>query len=190
MHIKPPLGPKKAQGAAEAITQKVGSDITDSVLKNTDGNDSKGSNDWTLFEVIEAAKQGAMRPCTGDILTQVITALNYQFDFRKKIATNMEQLKAKVARITSYGITFDDIATALMLMANTKLASKHDWGREFRPALQEIRRKYKYNHRHDAASIAFMLKELAAADAVCQLSDAPKPTTGGTGAPPTPSPIP
>jgi hypothetical protein len=109
------------EGAAEAITQKVGSDITDSVLKNTDGNDSKGVDEWSLSEVIEAAKQGAMRPCTGDILTQVIAALNYQFDFRKKIATNMEQLKAKVARITSYGITFDDTATALTLMANTEL---------------------------------------------------------------------
>jgi hypothetical protein len=63
-------------------------------------------------------------------------------------------------------------------MANTELASKHDWGREFRPALQEIRRKFKYNHRHDAASINFMLKELAAADAVRQLSDAPEPTAG------------
>jgi hypothetical protein len=88
------------EGAAEAITQKVGSDITDSVLKNTDGNDSKGVDKWTLFEVIEATKQGAMRPCTGDILTQVIAALNYEFDFCKKIATNMEQLKAKVARIS------------------------------------------------------------------------------------------
>jgi hypothetical protein len=63
--------------------------------QNTDGNDSKGVDEWTLFEVIKAAKQGAMRPCTSNILTQVIAALNFQFDFRKKITTNMEQLKAK-----------------------------------------------------------------------------------------------
>jgi hypothetical protein len=165
------------EGAAEAITQKVGSDITDAVLRNTDGNDAKGVDEWSLFDVIEAAKQGAMRPSTGDILTQVIAALSYNFDFRKKIATNMEQLRTKVARINSYGITHDDTAVALTLLANIERATTQDWGREFRPAIQEIRRKYKYNHKHDAASIAFMCKELAAADAVRQLSDAPAPST-------------
>ena len=93
------------EGAAEAITLKVGTDITDSVLRNTDGNDSKGVDEWTLYEVLQAAIQGAIRPGTGDILQQVISALNHRFDFRKKISTNMEQLKAKVNRVIAYGIT-------------------------------------------------------------------------------------
>jgi hypothetical protein len=98
------------QGAAEAITLKVGTDITDSVLRNTDGNDSKGVNEWSLYEVIQAAKQGAICPGTGDILQQVISALNHCFGFRKKISTNMEQLKAKINRVVAYGITHDHIA--------------------------------------------------------------------------------
>jgi hypothetical protein len=165
------------EGAAEAITSKVGSDITDVVLRNSDGNDAKGVDEWCLFDVIEAAKQGAMRPSTGDILSQVIAALSFPFDFRKKIATNMEQLRTKVARVTSYGITHDETAVALTLLANIEQAAKHDWGREFRPALQEIRRQFKYNHKHTAASIATMTSELAVADAVRQLSDAPAPST-------------
>lgn len=164
------------EGAAEAITQKVGSDITDSVLRNIDGNDNKGVDEYTLYEIIEAAKQGAIRPGTGDILQQVVSTMNFRFDFRKKIATNMEQLKSKVSRVVSYGITYDDTAIALTLLANIEYATHNDWGREFRPALQDIRKKYKYNHKHDAQSIAFMLSELAAADAVRTLSDAPEPS--------------
>jgi hypothetical protein len=164
------------EGAAKTITLKVGTDITDLVLRNTNGNDSKGVNKWSLYEVIQAAKQGAIRPGTGDILQQVISALNHHFDFRKKISTNMEQLKAKINRIVAYGITHNDTALALTLLANIEYATNHDWGREFRPVLQDIRRKYNYNHPHDATSINYMLKELTAADTVRALSEAPEPT--------------
>ena len=58
-------------------------------------------DEWSLFEVLTAAKQGAIRPNTGDILTQLIMTINYRFDFRKKVATNMEQLNAKLSRIVS-----------------------------------------------------------------------------------------
>ena len=164
------------EGAAEAITEKVGSDITDSVLRNTDGKDMKGVDEWSLFDVLNAAKQGAIRPNTADILSQLIEAINYRFDFRKKVATNMEQLNAKTNRIASYGINHDDSARALTLLANIEYAAKHDWGREFRPVVQDFRRKYPYNHKHDAQSIAYLLQELAAADTIRILTEAPEPT--------------
>eukprot|EP00804_Cyclotella_cryptica_P014311 CCRYP_019164-RA/>CCRYP_019164-RA protein AED:0.63 eAED:0.31 QI:0/0/0/0.75/1/1/4/0/681 len=49
--------------------------------------------------------------------------------------------------------------------ANIDIASSHDWGREFRPTLQTIRRKYNYNHAHNATTVAAMLKELRPAPA-------------------------
>jgi hypothetical protein len=63
-----------------------------------------------------------------------------------------------------------------MLLANIEYATNHDWGREFCPVLQDIRKKFKYNHPHDATSIGYILKELAAADTVRTHSDAPEPT--------------
>jgi hypothetical protein len=65
----------------------------------------------------------------------------------------------------------------ITLLANIEYATNHDWGREFCPVLQDIHKKYKYNHPHDATSINYMLEELAAADTVRALSDAPEPTT-------------
>lgn len=173
--IQATIGAK--EGAVEAITNKVGSDITDSVLRNADGNDNKGVDEYTLYDVIQAAIQGAIRPNMSEILTQKVAVINYRFDFRKKVATNMEVLRAKVNRVTSYGITHDETELALTLLANIDYATHHDWGREFRPAMQEIRKQFSYNHKHDATSVATILTELAAADAIRTLTDAPEPST-------------
>ena len=172
--IQATIGAK--EGVAEAITNKVGSDITDSVLRNVDGNDNKGVDEYNLYEVIQATIQGAIRPTMTEILTQKIAVINYTFDFRKKVATNMEVLRAKANRVISFGISHDDTEIALTLLANVDKATHHDWGLEFRPAMQEVRKNYNYNYTHDAASLANMLKEFAAADAIRTLSNAPEPT--------------
>ena len=173
--IQAAIGAK--EGAAEAITNKVGSDITDSVLRNADGNDNKSVDEYTLYEVLQAAIQGAICPTMTEILSQKVAVINHKFDFRKTVATNMEILRAKVNRVTSYGITHDETEITLTLLANIDYATHHDWGRELRPAMQEIRKRYKYNHTHDASSLADILSELAAADAIRTLSDAPEPSS-------------
>ena len=89
----------------------------------------------------------------------------------------MEVLRAKANRVISYGISHADTEIALTLLANIDKATHHDWGREFRPAMQEIRKNYSYNYKHNATSLADILKELAAADTIRTLSDAPEPTT-------------
>lgn len=164
------------EGAAEAITAKVGSDVTDAVLKNADGSDLRSIDDWLLEEVLAAVVQGADRPNSSDVLAQLLHVIQFEFDFRKKVSANMELLRAKAGRMTAYGITVDDSQLALVLLANIDIASSHDWGREFRPTLQTIRRRFTYNHAHNATTVAAMLKELAGADGVRKLNDAPAPT--------------
>jgi hypothetical protein len=44
--------------------------------------------------------------------------------------------------------------------------------------MQAICKKYMYNHVHNATSLQDILKELAGADGVCKLKDAPAPGTG------------
>jgi hypothetical protein len=126
--------------------------------------------------VLDAVKQGAIHPNTGDILTQHTNTINHRFDFRKKVATNMEYLHAKVSRIVSYGISYDKTAQALTLLANIEYATNHDWGPKFCPVVQDFRRKYPYNHKHDATSLAYLLTKLTGADTVRVLTQAPEPT--------------
>ena len=59
-------------------------------------------------------------------------------------------------------------------MANIEVTAREDFGRTFRPALQNIRAKYTYSHTHDDASLKDILQELAKADPV-QTLKVPQP---------------
>jgi hypothetical protein len=66
----------------------------------------------------------------------------------------------------------------LTLLANIETATKSDYGREFRSAMHAIRKKYTYNHVHDATLLQFIFEELAGTDGVRVLKDAPAPGIG------------
>ncbi len=65
-----------------------------------------------------------------------------------------------------------------MLLANIETATKSNYGCEFCSAMHAIRKKYTYNHVHNATLLQFILRELAGADGVRVLKDAPAPGTG------------
>jgi hypothetical protein len=80
--------------------------------------------------------------------------------------------------MATYGIIIDIPQLTLTLLANIKTATKSDYGREFCSAMHAIRKKYMYNHVHDVTLLQFILKELAGADGVRVLKDAPALGTG------------
>jgi hypothetical protein len=80
--------------------------------------------------------------------------------------------------MATYGIIIGIPQLTLTLLANIKTATKSDYGHEFHSAMHAIRKKYTHNHMHDATLLQFILKELAGADGVRVLKDAPTPGTG------------
>ena len=166
------------EGVTEAFIEAVGSDATDAVLKDADGSSDKSIDDYKIHELIDAIISGANRPKAPDVLAQFIDVANFAFDFRKKIITNVETLKAKANRVQSYGIKIDTAVIVLTIFANIERAVTHEWGREFRPAMQVIRAKYDYDYQHDDTSLADILAQLAAADSVRSIKEAPEPETG------------
>jgi hypothetical protein len=80
--------------------------------------------------------------------------------------------------MATYGIVIGIPQLRLTLLANIKTATKSDYGREFCSAMHTIRKKYAYNHVHDATSLQTILTELMGADGVRALKDAPAPNTG------------
>jgi hypothetical protein len=80
------------EGTTEAILAKVGSDITDAVLRTADESDFKSIDDWQLKEVIATNFQGADCPNTADVLSHLLAIICFSFDFRKKASANMEFL--------------------------------------------------------------------------------------------------
>jgi hypothetical protein len=126
---------------------------------------------------LQAAINGANRPPETDVLTQLLEAINFVFDFCKKISANMAGMQALTARMKTYGIEVSTPQIVHTLMANIEVAACEDFGQEFHPALQNICVKYTYSHIHNYASLKDILQELAKADSVHTLKDAPVPGT-------------
>ena len=87
----------------------------------------------------------------------------------------MEGMQELITHIASQGINIAASQIVLTIMANIDNASSEEFGREFQPALQNIRAKY--NHKHDGASFKVILLELAKVDLVRTLEDATAPGT-------------
>ena len=161
------------EGITDGITALVGSDITDAILRSADGTDFKGIDEYALAELFEAALEGADRPGASEILDQLVDAITVQFDFRKKCSANVELLRLKAAKMATFGIQITEPIIASVIIANVDAAAQEEYGVDFRQSLQSIRRQYDYNHVHDAASLAIIMKELASADGARNLRDAP-----------------
>jgi hypothetical protein len=112
------------------------------------------------------------------MLEQLLEAINHPFDFRKKVSVNMELMQSNAARMATYGIVIGIPQLTLTLLTNIETATKADYGREFRSAMHDIYKKYAYNHVHDVTSLQTILTELAGADGVRALRDAPAPNAG------------
>lgn len=164
-------------GAAEAITDKVGAAITDQLLKDPTTNTKRSPDDWTLFELQQLILTNAIRPNSGDLLSDLVQLLKFQFDFRKTITQNMEQLQAAGHRLTSIGIPFPPGHKFLIIISNVTLFAKQEAGRDFASALQKIREKYTHSHVHTDASITDTVALLTPIDAIRNLMDAPAPET-------------
>ncbi len=166
------------EGTLEAITKLVGSNITNAILRTADGSNHKSVDDYTLFKVMQVAIDGADRPSTNNVLEQLLEVINHTFDFRKKVSVNMELLQSNAARMATYGTVISIPQLMLTLLVNIKTATTSGYGHEFCLAMHAIRKRYAYNHVHNAASLQNILMELARADGVRVLKDAPAPSTG------------
>jgi len=50
---------EEAEGIVKAVSRLVGSNITDAILRTPDGSDHKSIDDFTLYEVMKVAIDGA-----------------------------------------------------------------------------------------------------------------------------------
>ncbi len=69
------------EGIVEAVLKLVGTDITDAILRTADGSNHKSIDDFTLYEVMKVAIDGADQPTTNHVLEQLLKVINHTFDF-------------------------------------------------------------------------------------------------------------
>ena len=56
------------EGVVEAVLKLVGSDITDAILRTANGSNHKSIEDFTLYDVMKVAIDGADQLSTNDVL--------------------------------------------------------------------------------------------------------------------------
>jgi hypothetical protein len=166
------------EGVVKAITKLVGSNIIDAILWTAASSNYKSINNFTLFEVMKSAINGAYRLSPNNVLEQLLKVINHNFDFCKKISVNIELMQSNTAQMATYCIIIGIPQLTFMLLANMETTTKSDYGHEFCSAMRAMCKKYTYNHVHDVTLLQFILKELAGADGVRVLKDAPAPGTG------------
>jgi hypothetical protein len=166
------------EGVVEAITKLVGSNVTDAILRTANDSNHKSINEFTLYEVMKVAIDGANQPSTNKELDQLIEVINHNFDFCKKVRVNMELLQLNAAWMALYGIIIGIPQRTLMLLVYIETATKSNYGCKFCSAMHTICKKHTYNHVHNAALLQIIFKELAGAHGVQVLKDAPAPGTG------------
>ena len=69
-------------------------------------------------------------------------------------------------KLRAAGTSFTEDQVAAVILANAEWAAVQTWGREMKTAVETIRRRYPCGHRHNAASVAKILANLAKGDAV------------------------
>ncbi len=93
--------------------------------------DFKSVDKYTVHTVVQAAYENTARLPMSDVLEQLIEVLHYTFNFRTKISANKELVQNLTNRMSAYGIEVGTPSIVLMLLANIKTATKHEYGREF-----------------------------------------------------------
>jgi hypothetical protein len=92
------------EGIVKAISKLVSSNITDAILRAADGSNHKSIDNFTLYNVMKVAIDGANRPSTNDVLEQLLKVINHTFDFCKKVSVNMELMQSNAACMATYDI--------------------------------------------------------------------------------------
>ena len=84
-------------------------------------------------------------------------------------------------RLLAYGVDVTTKQLVTIIMANVEHAAREPYGNKLKSSLQTLRRAYAYNHAHTDTSLQAIMAELATADAVRHLADAPAPAASSHG---------
>ena len=147
-----------------AITSIVGAQITNPVLRTTDGSDFWTVKEYDLHQLLIAVKVGAERPSATAIRQMMVDVIATSFDWRESATTNLEQLSTAIVKAATYGVRFHNNMKGLVITENVAHAAQQPWGSELAEAQRKIKAKYLYNWVHYAKSIIDMIIFLAAAD--------------------------
>jgi hypothetical protein len=146
------------EGVAAGIPKIVRKDITNLILRTTDGIIFKLVDEYQLHQLITAITEGAERPEATTTRQQFVNIAGMVFDWRDIVTINVENFATIAAKTQAYGILIHDNLKAVVILANVEWAARQSRGTEISVAHPTIKEKYRYDHTHNTASIKEILK--------------------------------
>ena len=92
------------EGVAAGITKIVGKDITNPILRTSDGISFKSVDQYQLHQLVTTITEGAERPEATTIRQQFVNIAGTEFDWRDTVAINVETFATNAAKTQAYGI--------------------------------------------------------------------------------------
>ena len=153
------------EGMAKEITARVGTSITNPILRHPDGVRMKKVDEYLLHQLVAAVMEGAERPSPIEIRKQITAIMAFTFDWRETGATHQERLTADIVKADAFGVEIRNDVKAVIILANIATAARFSsGGTEIMEAQRKIKASYKYDHCHDDDSIKEIMRRLATAD--------------------------
>ena len=110
------IGVKEAIPAA--ITLIVGAQITNPILRTTDGSDFRSVDEYELHQLLSDVKGGAERLSATSIRQMMVVVMATTFNWRESAATNLKQLSIAIAKSATYGVRFHNDMKGLVITSN------------------------------------------------------------------------
>ena len=151
---------------AEGITNISGKDITNPILRMTDGRDFKSVDEYHIHQLLTDITEGEERPEATNIRRQFVNFTGTISDCRETVVTNVKIMAEIAAKLQGYGVQVHSYLQSVVILSNTELAAHQKWGTEISVTHFKIMAEYRYNHIHDADSIRKVLIILATVDAL------------------------
>ena len=120
------IGVKEA--IAAAITLIFGSQITNPILRTTDGSDVRTVDEYELHQLISAVKGRDKRPSTTAIRQMMVNVMAMTFNWRESTATNLEKILTAIAKVATYGVRFHNNMKELVITSNVAHSAQQTWG--------------------------------------------------------------
>lgn len=167
------LGAK--DGVCQDMIDKAGKETFINILFDTDGNKLPLDNIdlHNVFDELLNGADGKLYKVQRQEMTDVLAS--FRFDFRLKVVKNYETLQAMVKRLEEQGIYTHVTQQAVVILAEVEKVLGKDFAFSFNAPMQTIKQLYPSSHKHDEASLARVVEELAKADKNRDLSEAPEP---------------
>lgn len=170
LYVQVVLGAK--EGACKVLEKLLGTAVTDAVLKEPLSNEPKSIDSYKLFDLLEAGRQGATNMTSKQIITKLVETIVMPYDFKKRVAVNVELQKAKIKEHEGHGIKLTIGILVHSIIAKIEEAARKPWGQEYVLCLQNIKRDYPPSTVHTEDTLNKILAEIAKADGTRTLNDA------------------